>query len=592
MSTLQPYVRRLLIEALQAPTPALVHAVYCHPMAFALLGVARGDVVQPLTLDDITDRAKVWLRRARDGSRVKDAKKPNWLVVIPLVAWTRHLACLDDVDALVRTVEALLAVYGEAFLHAQMPHLPDPTEAGGVAPSSWAASSKPAASFGTVLNGSDQSDLEVTGPVRFMVEFMGLVETLWQRFGPGVVLAPTKTLLAEFVDERLVETAWFMQLLRFFGRVTRSSKTEARWLQECATEGLSSILVDQKQNRPPHPKHWSLTAWHAELQRLGLARALLRAFRAVLAPNRSSVRKPKWTAALLALLRDIWRNILLVNPAPPLADGHLPALAAALEADERVARADALVLDLAGQGAPEFLMVDLLGAGVGNVGGAGLSAIRTTGGPEGIDQAYVRDAGLALLEDVVCYGRGHRVLVQSIIAQMTKRFVDAQVRLLCSSVPGVQESAVRLFRILSSFESPQVDLHLQHSDVRQHLPKSLGPPLRSAMSGDDSQVVKDLKGHPLALHHLQVGELVGGLYAETADNGVSTSKTVSPPSRMGPSPPGVGKTEVIVPPRRRAPTPDSVGGAARQRSLSSGRLASSASAKSVPSNAPRGSGRR
>merc|ERR1740123_1026527 len=68
MSVLQPYIRKLLAEALQIPTPALAHAMYCFPMAFALLGIGRPVVTQPSTLDDVADQAKAWLRNAQDAS--------------------------------------------------------------------------------------------------------------------------------------------------------------------------------------------------------------------------------------------------------------------------------------------------------------------------------------------------------------------------------------------------------------------------------------------------------------------------------------------------------------------------------------------
>eukprot|EP00928_Gymnodinium_smaydae_P074247 TRINITY_DN57312_c0_g1_i1.p1 TRINITY_DN57312_c0_g1~~TRINITY_DN57312_c0_g1_i1.p1 ORF type:complete len:943 (+),score=161.60 TRINITY_DN57312_c0_g1_i1:131-2830(+) len=560
---LQAYIRNILTDAFQSPTPALVHALYCFPACFALLGVARDDVRQPATLEDVADQAKIWLRRARELAKLRSSGPPNWLAVIPLVAWVRHLSHADRVADAARAIAALLAVYKEAFLHAELPQVVDPTVMGGPPPAEWELEApgyqrcRHSGHAHYVASGSDAGAAEVqmrvqaSGPLRFMVDFLGLLDGLYDRLGPGAVREAVAELVAELLGEsmdaalaeRLAETTWYFQVLHLFTSLTAP---KAPWLLSAGP-----AVAKMQESRPPeHPASWSLAAWQDELQRMNFGRFFMRALRTAIAPARATVRRPKWTATLLALLRAIWRN-LLAMPAPPSAAKRPmglrpPELEGLLQMphdheSRSPPRPDVLLLDLVTHGIADFLFIDCLGGDNPSIGvGPALSHVHTADGHGNLDALWtLRDTGVSLLEDVGYMGKGHGVLLHSLGAQVTRRFVDEQLRLLSSPVPGVPEATLRLFRALQALRVPQVDALLHRADVQQHLGGSSTASSAATSAPPQGEAAEPILDHPLALHRFEL--------AARRPRLPQLSKPPPPPPNLPrPVHAGSGKTETVV----------------------------------------------
>jgi hypothetical protein len=520
---LQPQVRALIVEALHAPTPALVHGMYCYPASFSLMGVARGEVRQPQTLEEVTMQVKTWLERL--GQR-----QPNWLAVVSFVAWTRHLARLDDCDSLTTTMEALLKVYELAFHYSEQSYQWEETLG---SQTQAARDAKPGALR--------------AGPSRFMIEFLGLVEALYMRFGPGPVRSAVKTLIGELLGElqgdqltadRLPESTWHLQVLRLFGTLTGRS---APWLRATGTA---------QQERSAHPNSWKLASWHDELRKMQFSRFLLRTFQAALMPERARLRRPQWTATLVSLIRNIWRN-LLAAPSAGRQAKHIP-LSTILETH---CKDDVLILDLLHKG-----LVDFFAFCIGSSGDNAISSINVVAAPESTAEPLhtLRRAGIALLEDVVSAGCKHGNLVDALAGLVTRRFIDGQLRLLHSHTPGLRESTARLLLTLHRLGMPWLSNLIQQAGV---MPKDLEASIKSTQSHaiDQSAGSAEARGHPLELHRFQVGELTGGFRA------VSQELTTAQPAPDKPSvalrkanPAGTTqsrlRTEVVVQPKKQRPT--------------------------------------
>merc|ERR1712054_505144 len=61
------------------------------------------------------------------------------------------------------------------------------------------------------------------------------------------------------------------------------------------------------------PSTWSVDRWYHYLHTMGFALAFNRALRDALSQRRVLIRRPKWTATLLSLMRVVWRNVISVK---------------------------------------------------------------------------------------------------------------------------------------------------------------------------------------------------------------------------------------------------------------------------------------
>jgi len=539
---LQPYTRKVLCEVLQTPTPALAHAMYCFPAAFPLLGVSRADVSQPKSLDEVSDNAFAWLHRLRESADQRQTRPPNWLTVIPMVAWARHYAQLDAMRSLTRAVEALLQVYQEAFIHAEMPHLPDPTLSGGLPPSTWAG--------GPVT----ESESRTAGPARFMVEFMGFVELVFLRFGPGSLSSAVKVLIKEMQDERLVETPWYLQLLHLFGTLTAHRAPWMRAHLEDKERLRFQVAGIEIANHPLHPSSWTLGKWFKELAGMALGRALLFALRAALTCSHVLLRRPKWSVTFVALVRTVWRNILDVSTT--LGTKRQPHASGATAAD----CPDAVVLEIVERGVVRLIFDECIESRWGTP----ISGVELAGGPPGperLDRLLdLRNAGITLLEDVVRLGRQHISLVAAIVGQVTRKFLVEQLELFVATAPGIRMSTTRLFRALIGLRSNEIENLFKEMDIYAQLSGTGFGDIDQGgrpehQSEEAEQLAVDKMDHPLALHRLQIGELIGGFRQEpsmkapvpaTDQPGTATAaRQASLPRRRG-------SVEVVVPRRRQA----------------------------------------
>jgi len=526
-ASLQPYTRTRLIEALETPTPALVHAMYCYPASWSLLGIAKSNVCQPGTVEDVTEQVQLWLYRARETAQV--GKQVNWLAVIPLVAWARHLAHLDNMSGLIATVQALLAVYKEAFLHAEMPCFQQPSQSGGMSSAVW-----------DTQNQSDK-DSRTAGAMRFMVEFIGFIEIVFLRFGPAPVQSSVEVFIDELKDPGLAETPWYFQVLHLFGTLTAHM---APWIRQCRSgdadlrlkvAGLAANWREKVGDSPQglHPSTWSIDRWYQELYHMGFGKAFVRALQDALLPARVVLRRPKWTATLLTLMRVIWHNIVSVRSTSSFS--KKPMTTSSVRTDH--CQADVLVFEL--QGAIRFLMDDCIASSMGE----SLSHIESSVSHDDRITALLDLRGLAisLLEEIARRGRQHLVLVHSITLHVTKQFVDMQHALLLSPILRLRVSASRLFRMLLDLKAPEIDVILQQSGVPAQL---------RAVGSDEAHREDHLLGsgesqsssHPLALHRHQIGELVGGFNGPKPTIVMYPESTTVPKAAAKPKP----KTDVVV----------------------------------------------
>ncbi|CAK0886453.1 unnamed protein product [Prorocentrum cordatum] len=541
-----PYVRKLLMEVLQYPTPALSHAICCFPATFGLLGLGRADVVQPASMGEVEALAREWVRRARESARLAHAGRPNWRRAAPLLAWARHLARLDQVAALTSAVDALLEVYREAFIHAEMPHLPGPSPSGAPAPDAWAQG--PGREFQGA--GDQHADADRSGPFRYMVEFLGLVEALFLRFGWAPVRKAVERFVSELQDSQLAETSWYFQVLSLFGILTAH---RVPWVQLPGPQAerlrLQSLGIhDAKAGPQDCPGSWALARWHGELSQMGMGSALSKALHSTFAPSRVLMRRPVWTVTLAALLRTIWQNVIGIPHAEPAKRTEVP------EPD-----AGKLVRDLVQQGCLEFL-VDCSAGGEAGVGEGAQPAARH-------DQLVVmRQHCGALLGDAVHRGRHHRPLVQTLVRLVSRDFAASVAEQLRSPSRGTRDAGVRLLRALVELRSEDADGALLHTDVEDLLRAGLAE-AACAAPGPEELPPDPLLDHPLALHRVQVGELVGGARAAhapapaEAEPGLPAEpaprEAAWRPARSSSVPSGQGRgralqTEVVVPLRRSA----------------------------------------
>jgi len=462
---------------------------------------------------------------------------------VPLVAWARHLAHLDAIPALQQTAEVLLAVYQEAFIHAEMPCLPKPTQGGGL-PHAWEVGAAPAPQQQQV-----ERHARTAGPMRFMVEFIGFVEIMLLRFGPSSILSSITVFVGELTGEGLAETAWYFQLLHFFGTITGHS---APWMKRVASSndrlrlqvsGIATAWHEASggayRNTELHPSTWSLARWYQALHEAGFGKAFARALQDTLIPSRVSMRRPKWTATLLALMRVVWHNVVSV----PSTTARASVRQTVVKTD--TPHADILVFELVECGVIRFLMSDCIGSQLGDSLSFVQSSLAQNDRIAGL--LDVRSAAITLLEDVTKSGRQHKVLVQDICSHVTRHFMDVQRSLLLSPTPRVRASAARLVRMLSGLRAPELDVMLQQSGITAEM---------KTVSVDDDYVPDHLLGseethispHPLALHRRQIGELVGGF------KGAKPNGVLYPPSTTVPTPRAASKpqTDVVVSRRSRS----------------------------------------
>eukprot|EP00746_Dinoflagellata_sp_MGD_P127259 gnl/MRDRNA2_/MRDRNA2_61885_c0_seq1.p1 gnl/MRDRNA2_/MRDRNA2_61885_c0~~gnl/MRDRNA2_/MRDRNA2_61885_c0_seq1.p1 ORF type:complete len:2062 (+),score=342.33 gnl/MRDRNA2_/MRDRNA2_61885_c0_seq1:111-6188(+) len=500
-TTLQPYVRRLLTELVQSPTPAFVHAMFCFPSIFTHLRIANTDILQPDSLDLVSERADKWMQRARELQKQRGGQ-PNWLSIIPLASWVRHLARMHSIPALLRAMQSLHEVYKEAFIHAEMPHFPQPTDAGGLPPSGFV---------------DDSKAVDAKLPRRFMNEYLAVVEFVFQRFGPGPIVPVLHTFATELQSERLMETSWFFQLLQFFGTMTSQT---APWIEakkgksglKSSSDGGVSLL---------HPSKWSLGKWFGELHRVDFARIFLRVLRSAFTVSKAVLRRPVWTETLVTLLRKIWKNMLSVPSGNVVAvDG------AGASGDIMEPSPDAVIMELVDAGVMRFLLVDC----ISNIANASLTGVEADADAKGSALMGLRDTAVTFLEDAVA-ARHHLKLVMSIVEQLTRQYIDSQVVHFFSPHPSLRKSAMRLFQAVASINMPEVDTLLRHSDVYPYL-QAEGHGEGGGMASSSKAVVQDAS-HPLSLHRIQVGELSAGsvIHAATsfsADTAAASAKAAVP----------------------------------------------------------------
>ena len=219
-------------------------------------------------------------------------------------------------------MEALHELYCEAFLHAEMPHLP---RSGGAAYGQHAPGSRDVDAMWTILQGEPATAEEASltqGPARFMVEYLGLIEYLFIRLGPGPVRKATAAFVKELEDESLAETAWYLQVLSLFATLTAQ---KAPWTQPKDLKDMSLQLRVMGVTAGAADGSWTLAQWLSELTQQGFGSAFKLAVQNTLAPKRLLLRRPKWTLTLVSLLRKVWQNILAVPaPKPPTTESTAP----------------------------------------------------------------------------------------------------------------------------------------------------------------------------------------------------------------------------------------------------------------------------
>jgi len=343
----------------------------------------------------------------------------------------------------------------------------------------------------------------------------------------------------EFTVQRLPETTWHLQVLRLFGTLTGRS---APWLN-------AKPRGKGEKERSAHPNSWNLASWHDELRQMRFGRALLRAFKVALVPDRARVRRPQWTATLVSLLRTIWRNILTA-PSSGRVPHHVPISTII----ETYGKEDVLILDLVEGGMHEFLAYC-----IGGIMDSPISSVNVVASDGSAEPLHtLRSAGVALLEDIVSAGCKHGTLVDAVAGLVNRRFIDEQVRLLHSHIPGLRESTARLLRVLLDLGVPQLDNLVQQAAFG--LPGILEAAIGRKQSGGSDQVSggssAPARRHPLELHRFQVGELTGGFktvqQAELPLPAAVTAPTVAlQKAKPGPTQPRL-RTEVVVQPKRQS----------------------------------------